>query len=168
MSTNGITLQVTKTPGITAADFRAEMAEKWQKLTLKNGGTLFGKTFIPFGKEGDIGDEVMTNIIQQQNNFLRSTKPCIVQILNYIDCPIDIISGSGEEIDAATISLCDVLYQYKDSERKQLIDGIEKTNTGGTYIFLFREKKTESIDNMLNNLDATLDEIGAWGECDVH
>jgi hypothetical protein len=74
MSTNGITLQVTKTPGITAADFRAEMAEKWQKLTAKNGGTLFGKTFIPLGKEGDIGDEVMTNIIQQQNNFLRSTK----------------------------------------------------------------------------------------------
>jgi hypothetical protein len=33
MSTNGITLQVTKTPGITASDFRAEMAEKWQKLT---------------------------------------------------------------------------------------------------------------------------------------
>jgi hypothetical protein len=51
MSTNGITLQVTKTPGITAADFHAEMAEKWQKLTAKNGGTLFGKTFIPFGKE---------------------------------------------------------------------------------------------------------------------
>jgi hypothetical protein len=95
MSTNGITLQVTKTPGITAADFRAEMAEKWQTLTAKNGGTLFGKTFIPFGKEGDIGDEVMTNIIQQQNNFLRSTKQCIVQNLNDIDCPIDIISGSG-------------------------------------------------------------------------
>jgi hypothetical protein len=29
-------------------------------------------------------------------------------------------------------------------------------------------KKNESINNMLNNLDATLDEIGAWGECDVH
>jgi hypothetical protein len=50
MSTNGITLQVTKTPCITATDFRAEMAEKWQKLTAKNGGTLFCKTFIPFGK----------------------------------------------------------------------------------------------------------------------
>jgi hypothetical protein len=24
------------------------------------------------------------------------------------------------------------------------------------------------MDNMLNNLDATLDEIGAWGDCDVH
>jgi hypothetical protein len=64
MSTNGITLQVTNTPSITATDFSAEMAEKWQKLTAKNGGTLFGKTFIPFEKEGDIGDEVMTNIIQ--------------------------------------------------------------------------------------------------------
>jgi hypothetical protein len=96
MSTNGITLQVTKTPGTTATDFRAEMAEKWQKLTAKNGGTLFGKTFIPFGKEGDIGYEVMTNIIQQQNNFLRSTKQRIVKNLNDIECPIDIIYGSGK------------------------------------------------------------------------
>jgi hypothetical protein len=61
-----------------------------------------------------------------------------------------------------------VFYQYKDSEGKQLIDAIDKTNTGGTYRFLFHEKKTESIDNILNNLDATLDDIGAWGECDVH
>jgi hypothetical protein len=114
MSTNGITLQVTKTPGTIAADFRAEMAEKWQQLTAKNGGTLFGKTFIPFGKEGEIGDEVMTNIIQQQNNPLRSTKQRIIQNLNDIDCPIDIVSGSEEELDAATISLRDVFYQYKD------------------------------------------------------
>jgi hypothetical protein len=119
MSTNGITLQFTRTPGITTAYFRAEMAEKWQKLTAKNGGMLFGKTFIPFGKEGDIGDEVMTNIIQQQNNFLRSTKQRIVQNLNDIDFPIDITYGSGEEIDAAIKSLCDVFYQYKDSEGKK-------------------------------------------------
>jgi hypothetical protein len=132
MSTNGITLQVTKTPGIIAAAFRAEMAEKWQKLTAKNGGTLFGKTFIPFGKEGDIGDEVMTNIIQQQNIFLRSTKQRIVQNLNDIDCSIDIVSGSGEELYAITILLRDAFYQYKDGEGKQLIDAIEKTNTGGT------------------------------------
>jgi hypothetical protein len=110
----------------------------------------------------------MTNIIHQQNNFLRSTKQYIVQNLNDTDSPIEIISGSGEEIVAATISLRDVFYQYKDSEGKQLIDAIEKMNTGGTYRFLFHEKKTESIDNMLNNLDATVDEIGAWGKCDVH
>jgi hypothetical protein len=56
----------------------------------------------------------MTNIIQQQNNFLRSTKQRIIQNLNDIDCPIDIVSGSGEELDASTISLRDVFYQYKD------------------------------------------------------
>jgi hypothetical protein len=44
------------------------MARKWQKLTAKKGGTLFRKTAIPFGKEGDIGDEVMTIIIQQQDS----------------------------------------------------------------------------------------------------
>jgi hypothetical protein len=49
-----------------------------------------------------------------------------------------------------------------------LIDAMEKTNTGGTYIFLFHEKKIELIDNMLYNLDVTMDEMGAWGECDVH
>jgi hypothetical protein len=75
---------------------------------------------------------------------------------------------SVEELYAATISLRDVFYQYKDGEGKQLIDAIEKTNTGGTYRFFFHEKKIELIDNMLNNIDVTLDEIGAWGECDVH
>jgi hypothetical protein len=143
MLTNGITLQVTKTPGITAADFRAEMAEKWQKLTAKTDSSE--KTFIPFGKEGDIGYEVMTNIIQQQNNVLRLTKQRIVQSLNDIDCPIDIISGSGEEIDAATISLRDVLYQYKDSEGKQLIDAIEKqTLEERTYFSSMRKRLNRS------------------------
>jgi hypothetical protein len=50
MTTNGITLQVTKNPGIAVADFRADMAEKWQRMTAKTGGILFGKTFIHFGK----------------------------------------------------------------------------------------------------------------------
>jgi hypothetical protein len=71
------------------------MAEKWQRMTAKTGGTLFGKTFIPFGKEGDLGYDVMTNIIQQPKNFLRSTKQYIVQNLNDIDCPIDIVTGSA-------------------------------------------------------------------------
>jgi hypothetical protein len=98
MTTNGITPQMAKTMGIVAADFHADMAEIWQRLTVKAGGALFGKTFIPFGKEGDIGDEVMTTIIQQQRNFLRSTKQLIVQNLNDIDCLIDIAKGSAEDI----------------------------------------------------------------------
>jgi hypothetical protein len=48
VTTSGIALKVAKTPGSTATDFRADMAEKWQRLTVKTGGTLFGKTFISF------------------------------------------------------------------------------------------------------------------------
>jgi hypothetical protein len=81
MTTNGITLQVTKTPGIAAADFCADMTKKWQQMTVKNGGTLFVRTYIPFEKEGDIGYEVMTTIMQQHNLCLRSTKQRIVQNL---------------------------------------------------------------------------------------
>jgi hypothetical protein len=105
MTTHGITLQVTKTPGIASADFWADMVEKWQRMTAKTGGTLFGKTFIPIGKEGDIGDEVMTNIIQQQNKIFLSTKQRIVQHLNDIDCPIDIVTGSAEDMNAVTVTI---------------------------------------------------------------
>jgi hypothetical protein len=49
-----------------------------------------------------------------------------------------------------------------------LFDAIEKTNAGGTYIFLFHASKTENVDNMLNNLDEALDAFGAWADCDVH
>jgi hypothetical protein len=141
MRKNGITLQVTKTPGITIAYLRAGMAEKLQRMTSKNGGTHFGKKNIPFGKEEDIGYEVMINTIQQQNNFLRSTKQHVVQNLNDIDCPIDIVMGSAEYMDAATVTLRDIFYQYKDDDGGQLFIAIEKINTGGTYIFLFHESK---------------------------
>jgi hypothetical protein len=105
MTTNGITLQVTKTTGITVADFRADMVEKWKRMTAKTGGTLFGKTCIPFGKEGDIVDEVMTNIIQQKKNLLPSTKKRIVQNLKDIFCPNDIVTGSAEDMDTSRVTL---------------------------------------------------------------
>jgi hypothetical protein len=55
----------------------------------------------------------------------------------------------------------DVSYQYKDNDGGQLFNAIEKTNTGGTYIFLFNKSKIETVDNMLNNLDAKVDAFGA-------
>jgi hypothetical protein len=144
------------------------MVEKWQRMTAKNGGTLFGKTFIPIGKEGHIGYEVMTNIIQQHNNFLRSTKQRIVQNLNDIDFPITIFKGSAEAMDAATFTLRGIFYQNKDNDGGKLLDAIEKTNRGGTYRFIFHESNIYNVDNMLNSLDATLDAFGAWDDCDVH
>jgi hypothetical protein len=55
----------------------------------------------------------MTNIIQQQNNFLCSTKQRIVQNLNDIYCPIDIVTGSAEDMDAATVTLQDIFFNIK-------------------------------------------------------
>jgi hypothetical protein len=71
-------------------------------------------------------------------------------------------------MDAATVTLRDIFYQYKDDEGGQLFDAIEKINKGGTQRLLFHENKIEIFDNMLNNLDATLDTFGAWYDCDVH
>jgi hypothetical protein len=61
-------------------------------------------------------------------------------------------------MDAATVTLRDIFYQYKDEDAGQLFDAMEKTNTGGAYILMFRESKT----------DAKLESFGAWGDCDVH
>jgi hypothetical protein len=74
LATTGVTMQIAKSPNVTAAYFRATMAEKWQRSNAKNGGTLYSKTFIPFGKEGDMGDAIMINDIQQQFKFLAETK----------------------------------------------------------------------------------------------
>jgi hypothetical protein len=70
MSTTGVTLQVAKTEGITMTGFRDNMAKKWQQLDAKTGGSLFGKKFTPFGKEGDLGDEITKAIVSKQNRFL--------------------------------------------------------------------------------------------------
>jgi hypothetical protein len=66
LTTNGIVIQVTNTVDTSASNFRAAVAKKWQNLTVKTGGTLWGKTFIPFGHEGDIGNKVMMAVFQQQ------------------------------------------------------------------------------------------------------
>jgi hypothetical protein len=55
-----LTLQVVKVKGISATEFCANMAKKWQKLTAKTGGNLYNKTFVPFRKEGELGDGIMT------------------------------------------------------------------------------------------------------------
>jgi hypothetical protein len=81
---------------------------------------------------------------------LRSTKQCIVQNLNDTDFPSDIVTGSAEDMDTATVTIRDIFYQYKDDDGGQLFDAIGKTNTGGTYKFIFHEIKIEIIDNMLN------------------
>jgi hypothetical protein len=165
LATTGVTMQIAKSPSPVAADFCASMAEKWQKINTKNRGTLYGKTFIPFGKEGDMGDAIMTNIIQQQNKFLSETKQSIVHNLSDVDEIIEIALGEDVDMDPAGITLRDIFYNHQDNEGNRLIDAIEKTSTRGTYIFLFQQSKAEEVENMLEHIDNTLNSIGDWEEC---
>jgi hypothetical protein len=109
----------------------------------------------------------MTTIIQQQNNFLHSIKQLIVQNLNDMDCIRDMAIGSAEDMDTATVTLREILYQYKHDDWGQLFDDIEKTKKVGTYRFLFHERNTETVDNMFSNLDAISDAFWSWDNCDV-
>jgi hypothetical protein len=168
LTTTGVTLQIAKSPNATAEDFRASMAEKWQGINAKNGGTLYGKTFIPFGKEGYMGDAIMTNVIQQQNIFLAETKQRIVHNHNDVDKIIEIALGEDVDMDPAGITLRDIFFNYHDKNGNRLIDAIEKTSTGGTCRFLFQQSKTEEVDKMLKHIDDTLTSIGDWDECHTH
>jgi hypothetical protein len=161
-------MQIGKSPNLVATDFRASMAEKWQKINAKNGGTLFGKTFIPFVKEGDMGNTIMTNVIQQQQKILAETKQRIVYNLIDVDEIIEISLGEDVDMDPAGITLRDILYNHQDKEGNPLIDSIEKTSTGGTYRFLFQQSRAEEVDKMLEHIDDTLKYIVNWDEFHTH
>jgi hypothetical protein len=143
ISTTGVTLKVAKTEGITSTEFRANMAEKWQHLDAKTGGSLFGKKFIPFGKEGDLGDDIMTAIILKQNRFLKNFKQHIIHNLNYIDEIVEIILADDVDMDmeASGVTVREVLYNHKDSKGAQ------------------QAKLSETVDMMLSSLNGLSDEM---------
>jgi hypothetical protein len=85
LSTTGIALRIAKRPGVSEQLFREELAQRWINLTIKCGGSLASKLFIPFRKESTLRDSEMTHIIEQQNLYLQTTKQIIVRNLNDID-----------------------------------------------------------------------------------
>jgi hypothetical protein len=86
LSTKGITLLITKRPVVSEQLSREELAELWSSLTIKSGGSLASKFFIPFGKEeSTLGDAEMTHTIEQHSLFLQTTKQIIVRNLNDIN-----------------------------------------------------------------------------------
>jgi hypothetical protein len=78
-----------------------------QGPTAKTGGTLWGKTFIPFGHEGDMGDAIMTVVFQKQNKHLQEATQRIVQNLADINEIIEIDMNEEEhnEMEGTGITL---------------------------------------------------------------
>jgi hypothetical protein len=50
LSTAGIALRIAKQPVVSEQAFQEELTERWSNLTIKSGGSLASKFFIPFGK----------------------------------------------------------------------------------------------------------------------
>jgi hypothetical protein len=115
LTTNGITIQVAKTENTSSSDFRAAMSEKWQGLTAKTGRTLWGKTFLPFGCEGDMDNAVMTAVFQQQQKCPQDATQHIVQNLSNIDEIIGIEMNEEEdeemEMEGTGITLRHIFFQ---------------------------------------------------------
>jgi hypothetical protein len=79
-----------KRPGVSEQTFREELAQRLINMTIKSGGSLASKLFIPFGKESTLGAYEMTPLIEQQNLFLQTTIQRIVRNLNDIDEEINL------------------------------------------------------------------------------
>jgi hypothetical protein len=67
---------------------RAKIFQKCGKRYQHTGEPLVGKYFVPFGKSGDMGDIITTQIIHWQNAMLKSTKQRVITNLNDIDAVI--------------------------------------------------------------------------------
>jgi hypothetical protein len=138
-------------------------------LNIRTGGSLFGKHFIPFGRSGDMGNAIMTQIIHQQNTLLKKTKQRILKNINYINEVIEM--PLSEEISFAmdgAFTIREAFTCYKDKQGGPLFTSIESTQTGGTYCFLFNEKHAVEVDKALLGIDAKLESIGSWDESNVH
>jgi hypothetical protein len=121
-STTGVTLQVAKIEGITATEFRANMAEKWQQLDAKTGGSLFGNKFTPFGKESYLGYDIMMAIISKQNRFLKNSKQRIIHNLKdiYEIVEISLADDVDMDMEASGMTIREVLCNHNGAKGAQL------------------------------------------------
>jgi hypothetical protein len=74
--------------------------------------------FIPFGKEGDLGGDIMTAIMPKQNRFLKKSKQRIIHNLNDIGEIVEISLADDADMDmeASGVTLSEVLYNHKDAK----------------------------------------------------
>jgi hypothetical protein len=162
-STSGVSLQVNKQAAGQVDSTREDIAKMWQKVSLLKGGPLVGKYVVPFGKSGDMGDSITTQIIHHQNAMLKSTN------LNDINAIIEM-----ETHETATFghnglfALREAFLSYKDDAGEPTFSAIEATQTGGTYRLLFNDNNNAAVDRILTDIDEKLEAIGNWDDASVH
>jgi hypothetical protein len=169
LSTSGVSLQVTKQAAGQVDSTREDITKMWQTVSPLRGGPLVGKHFVPFGKSGDMGDSITTQIIHRHNAMLKSTKQRILTNLNDIDAVIEM-----ETPETATFghngmfNLREAFLSYKDDAGEPIFSATEATQTSGTYRLLFNDNNHSSVDKILTDIDEKLEAIGNWDDASVH
>jgi hypothetical protein len=169
LSTSGVSLQVTKQAAGQVDSTREDIAKMWQKVSLHKGGPQVGKHVVPFGKSGDMGDSITTQIIHRQNAMLKSTKQRVLTNLNDIDTIIEMETPETAPFgNNGSFTLREAFLSYKDDAGASIFSAIEATQNGGTYRFLFNDNNRASVDMILTDIDEKLEAIGNWEDATVH
>jgi hypothetical protein len=141
----------------------------WQKVSLHKGAPLVGKHFVPFGKSGDMGDSITTQIIHHQNAMLKSTKQRVLTNLNNIDAIIEMETPETATFGHnGSFTLREAFLSYKDDAGASIFSAIQATQTGGTYRFLFNDNNRAAVDMILTDIDEKLEAIENWDDTTVH
>jgi hypothetical protein len=169
MSTLGVSLQVTNQAAGQVDSTREDIAKMWQKVSPHRVAPLVGKHFVPFGKPGDMGDTITTQIIHRQNAMLKSIKQRVLTNLNDIDAVIEMETPATANFGHNSMfTLREAFLSYKDDAGEPIFSAIEATQTSGTYRLLFNDNKHEAVENILIEVDEKLDAIGNWNDASVH
>jgi hypothetical protein len=139
LSTTGIALRIAKRPGVSEQLFREELAQRWSKLSTKNGGSLASKFFLPFGKESTLGDSEMTHIIEHQNLYLQTTKQRIVRKLNDIDDEINFETHNDVNMEGSCTTIREMFMKHLYNKGNASFHSMEHTNNSDVYQLLFDE-----------------------------
>jgi hypothetical protein len=157
LSTSGFTLQVTKQAAGQVYSTREDIAKMWQNVSPHRGGPLVVKHFVPFGKSGDMGDSITTQIIHRQNAMLKSTNQQVLTNLNDIDAVIEMETPETATFGhSGMFTPREVFLSYKDDAGEPIFSAIEAIQTGGTYRLLF------------NDINHEAEAIGNWDDTSVH
>jgi hypothetical protein len=125
MSTSGLSLQVTKQAAGQVDSTREYIAKMWQKVSPHMGAPLVGEHAVPFGKSGDMGDTITTQIIHRQNAMLRSTKQQVLTKLNDIDAVIETETPATENFGHNRMfTLQEAFFSYKDDAGETIFSAI--------------------------------------------
>jgi hypothetical protein len=99
LSTTGIALRIVKHSGVSEQIFREEL-----------------------------GDSEMTHIIEQQNQYLQTTKQRIVRNLNDIDDEINFETNDDDNMEGSETTIREMFMKHIDNKVNDLFHSMEHTN----------------------------------------